>query len=148
MTADRCNEMRRSSKAAQERSDRVHFALYLLDKTCETTGYVVGIGEKSFGVYVPEFGVNERIFVDSMTGVESTWTSLKQTLQLCRTTEPSLNDKVVQNRCNACAQGFAGTMTLKLLVTVRVCLFTSNVPFNVHLEVLGPDESAPKFATV
>ena len=148
VTADRCNEMRRSSKAAQERSDRVHFALYLLDKTCETTGYVVGIGEKSFSVYVPEFGVNERIFVDSMTGVESTWTSLTQTLQLCRTAEPSLNDKVVQNRRNACAQIFAGTMTLNLLVAVRVCLFTSRVPFNVHLEVLGPDESAPKFATV
>jgi len=62
--ADHCNEMRMSAKKAQERSDRVFLSLYLRKNPIESTlGVCLGVGEKTFTVFVPSLGCSTRVFL-------------------------------------------------------------------------------------
>mmetsp|Transcript_5408 Transcript_5408/g.10304 ORF Transcript_5408/g.10304 Transcript_5408/m.10304 type:complete len:903 (+) Transcript_5408:57-2765(+) len=63
--AERCNEMKTAAKRAQERSDRVFLSIYLKhNPVAEAMGVVVGVGEKSFTVLVPEVGAEGRVYLD------------------------------------------------------------------------------------
>jgi DIS3-like exonuclease 2 len=60
-----CNDKRMASKKAQERSDRVFLSLYLKKNPMESgLGVCLGIGEKTFIVFVPSLGFSTRVFLD------------------------------------------------------------------------------------
>ena len=57
----------KNAKCAQSQSDELYFALYLqLHESIETDAVVIGIGEKSFTVLVPLYGVEYRLFMDEV----------------------------------------------------------------------------------
>jgi len=59
-----CNDMRMSAKKAQERSDRVFLSLYLKKNPISSTlGVCLGVGEKTFTVFVPSLGLSTRCFL-------------------------------------------------------------------------------------
>lgn len=59
-----CNDMRMSAKKAQERSDRVFLSLYLKTNPISSTlGVCLGVGEKTFTVFVPSLGLSTRVFL-------------------------------------------------------------------------------------
>jgi DIS3-like exonuclease 2 len=54
-----------SSKKAQERSDRVFLSLFLKKNPITSVlGVCLGIGEKTFTVFVPSLGLSTRVFLD------------------------------------------------------------------------------------
>ena len=60
-----CNDKRMSSKKAQERSDRVFLSLFLKKYPITSVlGVCLGIGEKTFTVFVPSLGLSTRVFLD------------------------------------------------------------------------------------
>ena len=62
-----CNEKRLKSKSAQEQSDAVFLCVYLRDNPREfVEGLVIGVGAKSFTVYVKEFGLEQRLFLSDL----------------------------------------------------------------------------------
>ena len=135
--AAQCNEMKKASKNAQTRSDQVYFALYLGDNPIDVSGIVVGVGEKSFTVFVPEYGVEDRLFIDNMSGMSSTWDEEKKTIELYR--EAGNNNKPkkagVPNALN-----FTGKLEIKVLEPVRVRLISrKNPPVAVIMSLIGPD---------
>jgi len=141
--AEQCNVMKRASKQAQERSDRVYFALYLKDKPMDVSGYVVGVGEKSFTVFLPEFGISDRLFLDNMPGVTSTWDSTTQSLQLHRAEGPGAATAVAKVATSAPNKlAFVGSLHVRMLMGVRVHLSTSQAPLNVQMSFIGQDESS------
>ena len=83
-TACHNNEMKKLSKTAQERSDRVFLSVYLRDRPRDYTGIVIGLGSKSFSILVLEFGFEERIMVDEMVGVTSVFDEAAGRLSLTR----------------------------------------------------------------
>ncbi|GMI02605.1 hypothetical protein TrST_g12441 [Triparma strigata] len=65
--AERCNEMKQAAKKAQERSDRVFLSIFLKHNPIQSTmGVVIGMGEKSFTVLIPEIGAEGRVYLDDM----------------------------------------------------------------------------------
>jgi DIS3-like exonuclease 2 len=59
-----CNDMRMAAKKAQERSDRVFLSLYLKRNPISSTlGVCLGVGEKTFTVFVPSLGMSTRVFL-------------------------------------------------------------------------------------
>ena len=62
---DQCNEKKTAAKAASDRSDRVFLAIYLKKNPLRSTlGAVIGVGEKTFTVFVPEIGCSGKVFLD------------------------------------------------------------------------------------
>jgi len=62
--ANHCNDMRMSAKKAQERSDRVFLSLYLRENPISSVlGVCLGVGEKTFTVFVPSLGLSTRVFL-------------------------------------------------------------------------------------
>ncbi|KAL3786259.1 hypothetical protein HJC23_005337 [Cyclotella cryptica] len=60
-----CNDKRMASKKAQERSDRVFLSLFLKKNPISSVlGVCLGIGEKTFTVFVPSLGLSTRVFLD------------------------------------------------------------------------------------
>jgi len=65
-----CNDKRMASKKAQERSDRVFLSLYLKKNPIESVlGVCLGIGEKTFTVFIPSLGFSTRVFLDEHVDV-------------------------------------------------------------------------------
>ncbi|KAL3773408.1 hypothetical protein ACHAW5_008175 [Stephanodiscus triporus] len=59
-----CNDMRMAAKKAQERSDRVFLALHLKRYPISSAlGVCLGVGEKTFTVFVPSLGMSTRVFL-------------------------------------------------------------------------------------
>lgn len=139
--ATKCNEMKRASKDAQTRSDRVFFAVYLRNKPMTVPGYVVGVGEKSFTVLVPEYGVEERLFVDNMSGVSYSWDSSAKILMLARpANNPNDQPKMKTDLPNMLS--FIGNMEIKMLAPVLVHLSAKlRPPIDVGMSLVGPDPS-------
>jgi DIS3-like exonuclease 2 len=137
--AGHCNEMKRASKNAQMRSDRVFLSVFLLPEHSgpqEVIGYVTGIGEKSFTVFVPEFGVDDRLFVDNMAWVTSSYDADKKEMTLTRspdTTKP-LSGRAAE-RPNTLA--FTGTVSIGLLSCVKVLLSArQTAPVDVQITLI------------
>eukprot|EP00606_Chrysophyceae_sp_TOSAG23-5_P000154 GSChrysophyteH2.ASY1.ANO1.1106.1 assembled CDS len=140
--AAQCNEMKRASKDAQTRSDRVFFAIYLKDHPMDVSGCVIGIGEKSFTVLVPEYGIEERLFVDNMVGVTSVWNPSEKTLQLHRA--PALPGAAPLAAVMPSQQPdtltFTGSLHLKILSPVKVHFSAKmRAPIDLSMTLIGPD---------
>ncbi|EQC34969.1 hypothetical protein SDRG_07765 [Saprolegnia diclina VS20] len=63
---DRCNRQKANAKNAQVGCDKLFLAMYLAEKPTETSGTVVGLGNKSFTVLMPEFGFEKRLFLEDI----------------------------------------------------------------------------------
>ena len=153
--AENCNEMKKNSKSAQERSDRVFLALYLKSKPQKTQALVIGLGDKSFTVFVPEFGFQERLYEKEMTNItfeyfnanaesEDAKTTDNQETKLILTKNTDLetaarkgNDKFVH-----LSAATGGTMEVRLMskVTVYLTAKMDKPPIDVRLTLLGPAE--------
>jgi DIS3-like exonuclease 2 len=142
-TAAHCNEMKRASKAAQMRSDRVYLAVYLTTDHAGpqvVSGYVIGIGAKSFTVFVPEYGVDDRLFVDNMPCVSSDYDDAARTLTLIRTPQAGT---APQGRAAERPDSltFEGAIKLRLLSPVRVLLSSkAAAPVDVVMSLIDVDE--------
>ena len=88
--ADNCNTRNNASKTAQDQCDRLYLALYLRQQPKIVEAQVMGLGEKSFTVFVEEYGIEERLFVDRL-GCKGVWNDDTHTLTI------ESNDK--QIRC-------------------------------------------------
>ena len=64
--AVRCNEMKEAAKAAQERSDLVYLCVYLKTSPVETEAIVVGVGARSFTLFSPSLGIEQRMYLDDL----------------------------------------------------------------------------------
>jgi hypothetical protein len=85
ITSWQCNDMREAAKKAQERSDEVFLAVYLMKNPTYADAVVIGIGEKSFSVLLLQFGEEDRLFVDEMPeGIVSSFDENSQTMTLVR----------------------------------------------------------------
>jgi DIS3-like exonuclease 2 len=96
LVAAHCNEKRLASKAAQERSDEVYLAVYIMrrEEKTQVSATVVGIGNKSFSVFIPAFSINARLFVEEMDDIASNFIESTRTLVLRRCKDKSKeNDK-------------------------------------------------------
>ena len=63
---EHCNEKKTKSKEAQDRCDHTFFCLYLDGKDLTSEACVVDWGEKSFELFIPEYGVTKRVHVDDL----------------------------------------------------------------------------------
>ncbi len=161
-TAAHCNEMKRASKMAQMRSDRVYLAVYLSPAHAgpqECSGYVIGIGNRSFSVFVPSYGVDDRLFVDNMPFVESAYEEASKVLTLSRRAPQTCDDNGVDNnrptgraaeRPNSLT--FQGSIKIELLSSVRILLSAKRGagPVDVVMSLidLDPDASLPSYPSV
>lgn len=82
--ADNCNERKKLAKEAQIQSDKIFLCVYLIKNPMEVNAIVIGIGEKSFSILIPDFGIEQRIFIDDMIGVTSVYEEEKKNLILTR----------------------------------------------------------------
>lgn len=74
--ATRCNERKQGARAAQEQSTFIYLCSYIKNKKTETKnpsffkGYVFGIMDQSFEVYIPAIGIEKRIYCRDCVGDE------------------------------------------------------------------------------
>jgi hypothetical protein len=71
MIAAQCNDRKEASGKAQERSDEVYLAVYLLNNPMVTEAVVIGIGDKSFTGLILDFSLDERFYIDRIEGVDA-----------------------------------------------------------------------------
>jgi exoribonuclease R len=84
-TAEICNDMRVKAKTAQERSDVVFLAAYLMNRgAVYTEAIVIGMGEKSFTLLIPEYSMEARMFIDNMPSVAASYEPQSRTMTLRR----------------------------------------------------------------
>jgi len=136
--------MKRASKDAQTRSDRVFFSIYLRDHPLDVSGYVIGIGEKSFTVLVPEYGIEERLFVDNMVGVTSMWNPNEKILILHRApvvpgAEPA---KAAVPNSQPDTLTFIGSLELAILTPLSVHFSAkTTAPIDLNMTLIGPEST-------
>jgi len=119
-----CNEKRMFAKNAQERSDRVFLSLFLkLNPIKDILGVVVGVGEKTFTVFVPDLGLNESVFLDEHKHLKSEVKEKKRWIILRKKKE---DDSWKE-------------LNIKLFTRLRVsCECRQRTPIDVKIKVVGP----------
>ena len=141
--------MKRASKEAQMRSDRVYLAVYLTPAHAGPTvvdGFVTGVGNKSFTVFVPDFGIDDRLFVDNMPFTQSSFDMNSRVLTLTR--RPPKGPKQIPTgraaeRPNSLI--FEGAAKIQLLSSVKVMLSTKTDagPIDGVMSLVDVSESVP-----
>ena len=128
--ANHCNEMKNSSRLAQDRSDRVYLSLYIRSHPCEVVATVIGIGERSFTVLIENYGIESRIYIDQLNKIESTFCSESKTITLCNMD---------------CASMYTfSVMKIHLLVKLNVLLITKKKPpLDIDVQLIGLAISTP-----
>merc|ERR1711916_134797 len=128
--ANHCNEMKNSSRLAQDRSDRVYLSLYIRSHPCEVVATVIGIGERSFTVLIENYGIESRIYIDQLNNIESSFCSESKTITLCNMD---------------CASMYTfSVMKIHLLVKLNVLLTTkTKPPLDIDVQLIGLAISTP-----
>ena len=125
--SEHCNEMKLASKAAQERSDRVYWSIYLRQNPCEEEAVVTSVGQTTFTVFILKYGFESKLFVDEMKYVESTCDREAKTI--------SLTNRPFQGRT---IQTFH-TMDISILTKVKIHLSTrEKPPLDLYVQLIGP----------
>jgi len=146
LAADHCNFMKESSMKAQRRSDVVFLAVHISDSPRRARAVVISLGDKSFTVYIPQFGVQERLMVDEMPGVTSELSDVdgKKSLRLRRTlvdpdtrrpAEAVNNSRGIPNALEFTSELVIGIMTE---ITVQLSAKMSPPPVDVRVALVGP----------
>jgi DIS3-like exonuclease 2 len=137
--AGHCNMRKKSAKDAEERCDRVYMAIYLKQNPLVETAIVIGMGKKSFTLLVSRFGIESRMFVDDMHGVESHYNEregaltlkYKQTSQYLKTFEDvaDIADHIMK----------FNQLRIEQLTKVKVYLSPRNsAPLDIRVHLVGP----------
>ena len=114
--AEHCNLKKATSKEAQDRSDRIFLAVLLKEEPILTEGVVIDMGASSFTVLIPAFGMDRRMFCNSMSGMLYEYDAHEHVLKLRKL--PSDRDSR--------AQVLSGTLlfdSLELRVMKKVKLY-------------------------
>jgi hypothetical protein len=125
--------MKMASMAAQERSSRMFWAVYLKANPMDVEGIVIKLGEKSFTIYIESFSFQSRMFIDSMNGVESSFDVESNTLTLTNHSTPG----------SSTAQ--YAQIKVSLMTRLRLHLTaTRSAPIDVKIDIVDSirDESA------
>jgi len=78
-----CNEQKLAAKNAQDNSMKLYFAIMLKYRPAKATALVTSVnGPKWFDVFVVEFGLEARVWVEDMLGVEARYNPDRCELQL------------------------------------------------------------------
>ncbi|KAG0239001.1 hypothetical protein BGX31_003124 [Mortierella sp. GBA43] len=91
-----CNTKKDAAKDAQERSTLVYLSV-MLKKLTESKGVitkdalVVNVLDEAFDVYIQEYGLVARVYVDRLPLERHVWNKSTETLKLYWSTEPSKN---------------------------------------------------------
>ena len=119
-----CNEKRMNSKHAQERSDRVFLCLFLkFNPIKDILGVVVGVGEKTFTVFIPDLGVNDSVFLDEHKDLEPEIKESKRWIILRKKKEDTSWDE----------------LHIKLFTRLRVsCRCRERTPIDLKIKIVGP----------
>ncbi|KAK9729367.1 hypothetical protein K7432_000332 [Basidiobolus ranarum] len=85
--ADNCNTKKDAAKNAQEMSSHIYLAVYLYNLTQShgpivCNAVVIDVVEKGFDVLVPEFGIEQRIYIDKLPVESSNWDSDNKTFKI------------------------------------------------------------------
>lgn len=134
-----CNDKRMSSKKAQERSDRVFLSLYLKKNPIESAlGVCLGIGEKTFTVFVPSLGLSTRVFLDEhvdvfdMNVVEDDGGRRKLVIRPKSNVVPGMD---VEESDRLTWKSMSVSIFTKLTVA---CYCKDRTPIDVMVKVIGP----------
>ena len=78
-----CNTQKLAAKNASDNSQRLYFSLLLKDAPAPATGLVMSVnGPKWFDIFVLEFGLEARVWVEDMRGVEGAFDPDRRVLTL------------------------------------------------------------------
>lgn len=133
-----CNKMRESSRAVQLRCDRIYMSIYLSSYPEDLEGVVIGIGNKSFSVLVPKYGLYERIFVDDIDGYSAEFSEALHALQFNRVagSQPS---SIVNSSSELNNSQEVDYFTIRLMSRVKVRLtIKQHPPIDIKMNLLGP----------
>eukprot|EP01134_Creolimax_fragrantissima_P003939 CFRG3939T1 len=68
--AKHCNERKSASKSAQEQSDKIHLCAFLRGiGGMVKESVVVAVLDEAFDVYIPDLGIEKRIYLDKVEGL-------------------------------------------------------------------------------
>jgi exoribonuclease R len=137
--AAHCNTRKKSAKDAEDRCDRVYMAIYLKQHPLIETAIVIGMGKKSFTLLITRFGIESRMFIDDMHGVESQYNEregamtlrFKQTSQYLKTFEDVA----------AIAEHIMKFEHLRLEHLTKVKVYISpqtSAPLDIRVHLIGP----------
>ena len=127
--------MKAASKAAQERSDAVFFAVYIRDHPEETFGTIIGLGEKSFTILVDKYGIEARVYTDEMKDVHGTFDAGKHELVLTKAPHPEGREPKFDHACRLKPTA----MTIGLMGSVVIRLeYKAEAPIDVRVLLVGP----------
>lgn len=129
-----CNEMKGKSRFAQDRSIRVYLAVFLMDNPVEATAIVVGVGNKSFSVLVPQYDISTRIFVDDMLpDVESSFDTATNTITLHKIQNEAPSMRSAGNSRSLKPSSLSITYFTRLRVSLSA---TFNTLIDVRIDVI------------
>lgn len=149
-TAVQCNEMKSAAKKAQERSDEVYMAVFLMSHPMEVKGVVIGIGPKSFTLLIPSLGLQTRLFVDEMPAYKYEFDACGNALKLVKSSDSRVgrhksnkangNGGYSQQKSDATVTPRFSHMLLTYMAEVKVHLSAkANPPLNIlYTLVDGP----------
>jgi len=138
-----CNEMRMSAKKAQERSDRVFLSLYLKTKPISSTlGVCLGVGEKTFTVFVPSLGLSTRVFLQEhenefdMNSFEDDNGKRKIVIRPKTNIVPGMSHP---NDRDGSGEAMWKSLTVHVFAKLEVaCTCKMQPPIDVRVKVVGP----------
>lgn len=128
---ERCNDKKEASRKAQDRSDEVFLALYLLRNPLENQlAIVLSVGEKTFTAFIPALGVSALVYLDE----HKDWISFES--------DPGVDDSNRRIRLLRTAPHGNekwNELTIKNFTRIRVlCKCQDKPPISVKLEIEGP----------
>jgi DIS3-like exonuclease 2 len=142
--AHNCNERKKSAKEAQEQSATIFLSVYLIKNPMEVNAIVIGIGEKSFSILIPDYGIEKRLFIDDMIGVTSVFDDNNKKLILIRNIGGTARDskdafgrdrKMIDNNDNGnCLSNKMKFDKLDIHVMETLVVFLSSIE-KPHLDV-------------
>jgi exoribonuclease R len=85
MVAETCNSTRASSKSVERRSQSVHFTALIQQRGfIQTVGIIIKVSDRSFAIYVPQYGLDKEVYLDSIPHVLSSFSRAENRLLLTR----------------------------------------------------------------
>ncbi|KAL7522669.1 hypothetical protein ACHAWX_007355 [Stephanocyclus meneghinianus] len=137
-----CNDKRMASKKAQERSDRVFLSLFLKKNPISSVlGVCLGIGEKTFTIFVPSLGLSTRVFLEEhrdifdMNTFEDCGGKRKLIIRPKSNLVPGMEAKDGENRRVHSWTSLNVSVFTKLNVA---CFCKEKTPIDVKVMVVGP----------
>ena len=137
--AGHCNEKRMAAKKAQERSDRVFLSLYLKKNPITSTlGVCLGVGEKTFTVFVPKLGASIKVFLQEHDDCFNSNAYTDDYGKRHIVVSPK-SDIVPGMQCDESEMPLWKSLDIKVFTKLEVsCTCKARPPIDVRVKVVGP----------